>query len=157
MTWIVSIVLIASIAGCYSYVPAEPGRIPPRSDVRAYVTAGQAARLDPLVVRDERIVEGELLENGAADLLLLVPVARDVPGARVESLHQRVLVSSADIVQLERRRLDRTRTGLLIAGGAALVGGVLITQLTGDSGGNTSMPGPSPPENRIPVGLRVRF
>lgn len=152
-----SVVLITSIAGCYSYVPAEPGRIPPRSDVRAYVTADQASRLDPLVVRGERVVEGELLENGAADLLLLVPVSRDIPGARVESLHQRVLVSSADIVQLELRRLDRTRTGLLIAGGAALIGGVLITQLTGDSGGGTVEPPPVPPENRIPVGLRVRF
>lgn len=149
--------LIVSIAGCYSYVPADPGRVPPRSDVRAVVTPDQAARLDPLLVQGERVVEGELLENGATDLLLLVPVSSDVRGARVETLHQRIRLSNADVVQLELRELDRTRTGLLIAGGAALVAGVLIRQLTGDSGGQTGGPGPNPPENRVPVGPRLRY
>lgn len=138
------------LGGCFAYVPVDPGAVRPDDDVRARVSAARAAELDPLLMRDARVLEGRVLEAGG-DLLLEVPVASDLRGVRVETLHQRIRLPQQDVLELELRRFDRTRTALVLGSGLAVALAVVIHQLTRESGGDTQPPGPDPTELRIPL------
>jgi hypothetical protein len=89
-------------------------------------------------------------------VLIQVPVAAQLHGARVETLHQRLRIPHDGIVELELRSLDRTRTGLVVGGGLAVLAGLVIRQLSRQTGGDSRRPGPNPPqEASIPI-LRLQ-
>jgi hypothetical protein len=142
------VVLLA--AGCYAYVPVEIDQLRPDHDVRARISAEHARELDPVLMRDARVVEGRVVEIDQ-DLLIQVPVVSEFRGTAVQTLSQRVRVPFNEIGAVELRSLDRTRTGLLVGGGLAVTLALLVHALTGEGGGDTRPTPPPPAEAHVPV------
>lgn len=112
-------------AGCYSYVPVPLGDIPQGAQARARLSAEEAVRMRELLGREDRLLEGEVVESGGDALLLAIPVGRTTAGLPSRQLHQRVRLSRSAIVEIEQRTLSTWRTGLLIGGGAAVAAAIV--------------------------------
>lgn len=149
----------AVLSGCYSYVPVRVDAVRPGESVRARLSEDALARL-PGAVREQgrRDVEGEVLDRDPQVLLLSVPAAARQQGFYVENLHERLRLGLGDVVEVERRQLDRSRTVLLVGAGASAVAAVALQTLSGSTGGNTiDRTNPGPSADRIPLlVLRIR-
>ena len=107
---------------CYTYAPIPAGEVTPAMTVRLEVSGSAAP---------ER-VEGRVFEVGTGVLSLLPEVRPGMDsGPRTVQLSQ--------IMEASRRRLDATRTVLVIGAGAAAGIGVLL--LAEGSPGDTRGPG----------------
>jgi hypothetical protein len=140
------------VGACYTYAPIEPSAARAGDGVRARITAPAATRLAPLLGTGEtRVLTGKLIENGPNELIIEVPAVVEVGvGSSMQSLYQRVSVTRADVVELEARKLDRFRTGALVAAGVAVLGGVVIKAATSGPG-KEPLPGGGSTDSRIPV------
>lgn len=143
-------VLLIVLLGCYRYVPARMDEIALGAEVRARVSAEAAIRLSEVLDSEDRLLEGKLLERDDSTTLLLVPVATRQNPARIETLHQRLSIPRGEIVDLELKRLDRTRTSALIVLGAVAAGVVVSEQLFGDSREDRRRDDGPPNESLIP-------
>jgi hypothetical protein len=140
--------------GCYTFEPVGIGDLQPEMQVRARLSAIQAGEVSDLIPGDDRLIEGEVIENDPQRLLLLVPVANANRRGRFETLNQRLELPHDGLLEVELRKLDRWKTGGLTAAGAFVIGYVLYRTLTGGSSGNT--PGGSgggPQDSWIPFGI----
>ena len=149
--------LSLSAVGCYSFEPVGLEELKPEMHVRARLTPVQAAEISDLLPGQGRLIEGTVLESDTARLLLLVPVATANRRGSLETLNQRLGVPRSGLVEVEFRQLDRWKTGVLGAVGAAAVGLIVYKSLSGGSSGNTSGGGGGGPQDtwipiRIPVG-----
>jgi hypothetical protein len=145
-------VVVAAMPGCYSFVPVGVEAVSPGENVRARITAEASGKLPEAVPSDNRLVEGELLERRDDGFTLFVPTTVRQQGFYSESLHERVWLSSADVIDLERRELDRPRTYVLAGVGAAAVVAIALKTLTGKTGGNTiDRTDQGPSANLIPL------
>jgi hypothetical protein len=117
----------------------------------------ELARLGSVLPAGGRVIEGEVLERAGGETLLLVPVTSEVVGARVETLHQRLLIPDGGIIEIESRRLDRLKTGLAVGAGAAVAGGIAAAALSGGFRSDRPGNGGTPPEMVIPVGFSIRL
>jgi len=115
------------LSGCYSYAPAEPATLRPQDEVRVHLTREGMIDLPEILGSPGPTVGGRLVSAEGDRLLLRVPVSVQVEGYATQSLPQEVPIAASQVVQVERRRLDRFRTGLAVAGilvgGGALVSG----------------------------------
>ena len=138
------------LAGCYTYAPIEPAAARPGTGVRARITAEAGKQLAPLLgAADVRLLAGTLIENGPTGIIIEVPTIMPADaGITVQTLHQRVSVSRADLLELETRQLDGLRTGALAGGLAVIVGGATIRALKGD-GSSGVFPGGGGSDIRI--------
>ena len=144
------------LAGCYTYDPATLAEVSPPMRVQARLTAAEAERIGSFVPLEGRVLRGEVIQADEEAVLLLVPVTTNVVGTRVQTLEQRLRIPTGGITEIETRRLDRLKTGLLIGAGAAVVGGVVAASL--DGGFRSDRPGGGgPAEVVIPFGLTFRF
>jgi hypothetical protein len=139
----------ALLSGCFSYIPAEPGSVREGQQVRVYL--GRDA-LDGLVELPTQapFVTGTLMRSDPDRFLLRVPVAARQRGFMVESLGQDVFIRTDQVVQLERREVNRLGTGLLTLGGTAVVGAVIYMIIDGALFGERPL---VPPDNeaRMPI------
>lgn len=152
-------VLIAS--GCYTYAPTALDDVPRGAEVRARVTAAEMARIREALPAQERSVEGVVLE-GSDPLLLRVPLPAFAGARPSGALHQQLSIPRAEVVEVEVKRLDRARTGLLVASGALVVGAVVAWQFRDGSGDSNLPPGGGGPAEaafpiRIPLSLLLRL
>jgi hypothetical protein len=139
-------------AACYSYVPVEPSALPQGTAVRARITSEQAERVEPLVGRELRVLEGVVVGAGADSVLLEVPTAARVgTGGSLQVLHQRVAIARAGITEVELKRLNRGRTTLLVVGGGAVVGYLLLDALNIGPGRESPRRGDGGTDMRIPL------
>jgi hypothetical protein len=146
------LLLTLPLCACYSYVPAELSALPQGAAVRARITSEQAERVEPLVGRELRVLEGVVVGTGADTVLLEVPAAARVGSAgSVQVLHQRVAIARAGITEVELKRLNRGRTTLLIVGGSAVVGYLLIDALDIGPGREGPRGGNGGTDMRIPL------
>ena len=128
------------LAACYTYVPAARDAAPMGARVRAELKTGAP-------------VEGRVVGGSAqGDLLLEVPAAAgDVPvGAASRNLFARITVHRDDLASLQLKKLNRTRTALVVGGSSALA--ALLVKLafdTSSSGSETE--GPPTNEVLIPI------
>jgi hypothetical protein len=146
------------VAGCYTYAPIDPAAVRSGTSVRARVSGAGADRLAPLLgTTDARLVNGRLVDVRTDTLIVEVPtVVQAGVGSSLETLHQRVSIPRSDLLELETRRLDRVRTGL-VAGSAAILVSALVLNATKGNRGSDQPPGSGGPgEVRIPV-AGVRF
>ncbi|MGH7446325.1 MAG: hypothetical protein ACREK1_01155 [Longimicrobiales bacterium] len=148
---------LTGLCGCYTYDPARLADVRAEMRVRARLSEEEVARLGSVVPSDGRVIEGEVLERAAGELLLLVPVTSDVVGTRVETLHQRLRIPDRGIIEIESRRLDRLKTALVLSAGVAVAGGIAAAALTGGYRSDRTGNGGTPPEMVIPVGFSIRF
>jgi hypothetical protein len=144
-----------SSAACYTYTVIDPAQAGAGIEVRARITPEESARIDELIGRQGRVLEGEIVGTESAGLIISVPTVFQDNGTSSARLHQRLTLPTTSIVELEQRRLDRLRTFSLVGAIAAVAGYVVITQFgasSDDPGGDK--PGP---ENLVVPLLRIKF
>lgn len=142
---------MALLAGCFGYVPVEPGTVPEGADVRLHLTRQGVADLPEIPGQEGEVVAGTLLRRSDGQVQLRVPIRVRNQGFPTQEFSQEVGVPARDIVVVEERRLSRARTGLLVAGGLAAV--VLAITSFDDGRQDQSPQIPPPPEEgiRIPI------
>ena len=149
----------ALVAGCYTYAPVQSSTLAPGTGVRARVSASAAERVAPLLgVSDARVLTGTLIDNQSGTLIVEVPtLAQASIGTSGQTLNQRISITPGDLVEIESRKLDRQRTGIVV-GAVAVVGiSAAIAALKGGPGLDRP-PGGTSSDSRIPVRLwQVRF
>jgi hypothetical protein len=147
-----------ALCACYRYAPAETQSVPEGANVRARVTTAAAERIAPLLgLGETRVLVGALVDrNASGSLILEVPTAASTGiGSSLQTLYQRVALAPSEVTELETRRLDRTRTAVVVGGLAAVAVSVAIASLHSNPGIDRP-PNGSPAEHRVPV-LRWRF
>jgi hypothetical protein len=132
------------LCGCFSYVETPIESVPVGEDVRVYLTRQGIAELRELPELDGPFLTGRLLRREEQRLLVSVPIARQQTGFYSAPIGQEVVIPTGEIVQLERRRLNRGGTGLLLAGTAVAAATVVYVII--DSGRQPSPNGPPGPE-----------
>ncbi|MDZ7779195.1 MAG: hypothetical protein U5R14_04545 [Gemmatimonadota bacterium] len=143
------------LVGCHRYVPTRLGSVPSGAEVRLQLSDEGTRRLEALSGSDAEEVEGRLL-SWADEVILSVPLP-SVPRMVDRDLRRRIVVASDDVVGIQVREWDRTRTALLVGGVATVVTTALVAALSGSFGG-TGGPDRPPMEEEgslLPVGFRV--
>lgn len=151
--------LILLSAGCYSYTAITPGAAPTGAEVRARITGAASDRVGPLIHSLEtRVLVGSVVENNGGELVLQVPLGAMPNVAEViVPLQTRIPLAAADIVSIERRTLDPTRTTILVGGiVAGVAAGVAVALKLGGDSEPGKGPDEPPPIIRIPL-WRVRL
>lgn len=156
----VATVGIAVLAfGCYEYVPTTMEAVPEGARIRAVLTADGRRLLNQRFQfrNEDETIEGELVDRTGGQVRLFVssvPLGEAYGG---RPLYQQVELPEQDIVRVELRRLDLSRTGLLVGGVAALATAVTVRVLTGGEPGRPPRGGVEPPERVAPGGLGFRI
>ncbi len=146
------LVLAAAFAasGCFAYVPSSPQELVPGEAVRLRLSAQEAMRYADLRLADPRSMEGKYLERSGAELMIEATVSPSDRERGTQLLVQRVTVPLTGILDVEKKKLDNVRTGLVVGGGAALVAAFIVGNATG--WGSEGEDTPDMPEaRRIPL------
>jgi hypothetical protein len=125
--------------------------------VRARLSTEELARLGSVLPTDGRLIEGEVLERSEGEMLLLVPITTDVVGARVQTLHQRLRVPDQGVIEVEARRLDRFKTGIVLGASIAAAAGIATAALAGGFRSDRPGDGGNPADLVIPIGFSIPF
>lgn len=128
--------------GCSVYEPLSPGTAPPvGADVRARLTTPGAVRISDRMGEPVREFEGMVLSAGSDSIGFGLLTASEYtrPWDSVDTLK----VSTLEIFEMEEKRLDRTRTAILV-GGVGIVTGVVVAALFNASGGSEDGDPPGP-------------
>ncbi len=155
------VVLAASLLGaCYRNVPVELSEVTPGTPVRVHLTAVAQDRMmreNPAGPRRESL-SGKFVRTTADSAVIGVESTVMEANVRTRTFYTDVPLLRQDLRLVERRVLDRRRTTLTTVGlGVAAVAAVLIAVEYGGSSTGTVNPGPGVPEQRIPLGIRLRF
>jgi hypothetical protein len=144
------------ITACYTYAPIESSNLQPGTNIRARVSATTAEQIEPLLgVQDARLLRGVLIATSPDTMIVQVPTTvRTTVGTSMHTLHQRVSIPRAGILELEESRLDRTRTAAIAVAGVAAVAIVVAKVSINGRGGGPPGGGGGGPELRFPVYLR---
>ena len=144
----------ALVAGCYTYAPVQSSTLAPGTGVRARVSASAAERVAPLLgVSDARVLTGTLIDNQSGTLIVEVPtLAQASIGTSGQTLNQRISITPGDLVEIESRKLDRQRTGIVV-GAVAVVGISAATAALKGGPGLDRPPGGTSSDSRIPIKL----
>ena len=142
------VLLVAAVAttSCYTYTPIELAAVAPGMEVRARVSAGTAQQLGPsLGMSDARVLSGSVVETPVDGLTLRVASAPAGALGAPDGLFQQIFLKRAELLELESRRLDNTRTRLAV--GAGVVGAAVLaaTMVRGHSSGESAVN--EPPAN----------
>jgi hypothetical protein len=129
----------AAVGGCYSYVPSELAALPDAQEVRVLISRAGALRLSDmgagdLVSLDDPTVAGVLQQTADGRVLLRIPVPTGSPGMLGRPIVQQLILDRSEIVRVERRRLDRTRTAFAVGGAAGLVTATIVLIIGGSEG-----------------------
>lgn len=136
--------------GCYAYSPTRVESLVPGQGVRVHLTPMEAVRLEEIRRTDDRVMEGTFQGTTGLVLSVSTPVSRNDPMTGMRALTQTVEIPVAQVVEVEEKRLDRLRTGALVAGlTAGAVLGIVIATRNIESGGPGDRPTP-PDQSRIP-------
>jgi hypothetical protein len=147
------------MAGCLEYTTVRVDRVPAGESVRVEVSPEAVDRLrmeeegEPL--RSGRRITGEWLgvDAGSVTLAVRVPTGSDQfnPGT---VMFRRVAVGIDDILAVQVKRVNRTRTALTALGVGAVLAAAIWPYMSGEFGGTTK-PTPASPL-RSGATLRVR-
>lgn len=138
------------VSACFSYVPAEMGTVPEGEDVRVYLTRAGMEELPELASEGGPFVSGTLMSADADEMMVRVPVAVRREGFFMGTLGQDVGIPTSQVIQLERRELNKVGTGLLVGGTAGLAV-LVVTMIITDGRRGEAPPPPGPEEIRIPL------
>ena len=151
------LVLLPFATACYTHAPIEPNAVHPHTSIRARVNAATAEQLEPLLgITNARLLSGVVITSSPDTLIVEVPTGvRAEVGSSVQTLNQRVAIPRASIVELETRRIDRLRTGLVVGSASLIAGALIYNAVRGESGSGGPPGGGDPTEMLIPI-LRIR-
>jgi hypothetical protein len=113
-------------AGCFKYIPAELETLPPGENVRVYVTRNVVTSIEEVMRTNDPVLRGQIVRRQDDNLFLRVPTAVRTEGFHSVPIGQDVAIPVRDIIQLERRQIDRVGTGALVAGTVGLAGVVIF-------------------------------
>ena len=142
------VVLVLCASGCHTFQPTSIADLTPGEDVRARVTGAFADSLSTILSGDTRIVEGSYVESNGSTAYIDVPVSSGYQGMRLQTLNQRVEVPMDAFVELERKQLSKVRTGITLGAVVAIGAGIVIAELSGDTGGGVR-PGEGGPVDAV--------
>lgn len=150
-----TLVLLLAVAGCARWVPAELGMVPPGSDVRLRLSEDGAMQLEEATGTRSTEVTGELIQWEPE---VLVSTAVVTPGARVgPGLRQRLVVDPGNVVGIDVRETDRTRTGLMVGGVVAVAGSAIVWAVVNIIRGSEGAPTTPPTDGPQEPFVRLRF
>lgn len=112
-------------SGCFGYVTAEHGTVPPGQRVRVHLT--QEGPDDLVEFAPGLTMDGTLVRADSDQLILRVSVGDQTVGIMTRSLGQDLTIPAGRIARLEQRELDRRRTWLTAGVGAAAVAAILTS------------------------------
>lgn len=145
-------VVLCALTGsaCFSYHVVSPDEVSPGQDIRLRLTVEEAAKYQDLRLADPRLLEGQLMSAGGFEILVRASIGTGDPTRGTRVLVQDVSVSRSGILEVELREMDRTKTGLLVGGGGAVIVAAILR--SGRGSGRRSGPGDEVPEaRRIPL------
>jgi len=146
----------ALLAGCYNYAAVDSANLTPGMAVRARISASAAPRYaSTLGTSNARVLSGKLIDTQGGDLTLEVPAAPIGTVGAQEGLVQRLAVSRSDVLELEARRYDAKKTGMLIGVAAVGIGAGVAVALRGKSSGEGAVQ--EPPVNFVIKLVRLHF
>ncbi len=113
---------VALTCGCYTYRTTPIEAAPVGTSVRARLSPDEAARVSEVLGREDRTVEGEVMERTAdGDLVLRVSSGTASDASAFGATHQVMRLPHAGLQELEVRQLDRPRTVGVVAIAAAAI------------------------------------
>jgi len=133
--------LVVLLVGCSQWVPAAIGTVPIGAEVRLRLSDDGADSVEESTGTRRSEVSGELL-RWAEDVMVSAQA-----GAVNSGLRQRVILDVDQIVGIDRREANATRTRLLIGGLAVGIGTTLILTVKSLVEGGSPVPtqlGPDP-------------
>lgn len=110
------------LSGCYSYQVVPTDALRPGTQVRAHITGEEVDRIGSIVGFETRDVEGRVDRTGTDGLMLVVPAQTASTGSEVRRFYQRVDLPWNSIMEVQERRLNKTKTYALVAAAVAGVG-----------------------------------
>lgn len=155
-------ILLVLLLGCYRYVPARVGTVPPGTEVRLRLSDEGAERVAEVTGVRQTQVSGELVQ-WAEEVMVSLPL-RASDATLDRSVRQRVTVRAGEVVGIDVQELDRTRTVVLAGGLVTVVGAALVwtaVRLLEGTSGTTPRPGeggdqgPTVVGGLVPAWLRV--
>ena len=150
------LLLLPFCTACYTYAPVELSSVTPGTMVRARIAADQIERVEPLVGRSTRVLDGVLVDAGTDTLLIEVPAAtRTTTGGGIQVLNQRLSIPRSGVTEVELKRLSRGRTFGVVALGAAALGYIIVDALNIGPGKENPPQGGGGEDFHIPL-LRLR-
>ena len=145
-------------SACYTYAPApaDLSTVTTGKLVRARISGEQAERVQPLIGREAKQLDGTLVGTNADSILIEVPsTARTVTGGGQEVLHQRLSISRSGITEMQVKTLSRGRTAAVAVIGAAGIGYILLDALNIGPGKESSPTQPGGQDFRGLTLLRI--
>jgi hypothetical protein len=127
---------VVSLSGCFSFVQVPLDEAPIGAEYRVVLTRLKLEQLrdldgSGLPESGPPLVVGTLVERGASEITLRVPIASRQVGFHQAGIERQIRVEVGEVVQIERRQLDRGRTALGVAGLVGLGAAVIFTILEG--------------------------
>jgi len=123
--------------------------------VRARISPAAGERIAPLLgTTSARVLTGTLISATSDTLIVEVPTAASPDATQVgQILHQRVSIARGDVRELESRKFDRMRTGLMAGAGAAIIVTLLLKVMKNDPA-SEPLPGGPGTDDIVPVLMR---
>jgi hypothetical protein len=153
MTRATLLIFFPLLTGCYRYVPQRPGDIPAGTEVRVHLSSDGARRVTETYPYLTGSIEGRL-ERWANDVEMSFPVPA-TPGMVDRGLRNRIVIPQADVVGIDLKERDRTRTAALSAGLGALVAVTAIGIFGGVFGGSDLPDEQLPEDVLVPFWIRI--
>ena len=148
-----ALLALVLLAGCYRYVPQRPESIAPGTDVRIHLSADGVRRIGEAYGSASGVLEGRL-ESWGSDVEVTVPVEA-APGMLDRGLRNRIVVPQADVVGIELRERDATRTAALSVALGGVTALTAIAVFGGVFGGGTEPEDPLPEDVLVPFWLQI--
>ena len=147
--------LVILTSGCARWIPARVGEVPVGTDVRLRLSEEGASQLEQLTGTRQSEVSGQVLQWGS-EVMVSAALRTAGVGANSSNLRQRFVVDEEDILGVDVRELDRTRTGLFVGGVAVVAGSAIVWVVSQLTGGGTAPTDPPPPGPSEPF-VRIRI
>lgn len=138
------------LGGCYMYSTVGVSDVSVGSTVRAHVTEAVAERADTVVGYHATTFVGEVTARDAGGgLLLRVPGQVFTNSGQTHRYHPQIRLLPSDVLDLQARKLNATRTGALVALGVAAAVIIVKSVFSGQTGGIPPSGGGTGPVNAM--------
>ncbi len=157
------VVVCATSNACFRYVDVPITSLQPGNQVRAQLTGSAVDRLRQGGHGEARLLDdfsltGRIERAPSDSLVFAIEVAAPDATQRTTRELATVALTRGEVRRAELRTLDRKKSFLTGAAiGIAAVGFAVYAVQRGGGGSGTTTPPTSPPEIRIPLGMRFRF
>lgn len=135
---------------CFHFVLEPAGSVQVGKEVRMTLSDEGFAHLKDSIGSQfpqlHRIIEGSVVAKDERQIFIGIYIPAE--GSRSHNMQQRIAIPQADIIGLERRVVDRKKTGIIAAAAAVALGVLVNHWVSGKFGGTTNpIPDQGPGEN----------